>query len=102
MAYLRANRGLLVFAVYLLIACGLRLAGIADIFPPCLISRIIGRPCPGCGLTRAGLALLRFDFRTAWDFNPMIIVVAPAAAYYLIADVRAFYRRRGMALSKQS
>jgi hypothetical protein len=32
----------------------------------------LGVPCPGCGLTRAGLSLFRLDFSRAWSFNPMI------------------------------
>ena len=31
-----------------------------------------GLPCPGCGLTRASLALLQLDPVTAWERNPAI------------------------------
>ncbi len=94
MAYLLANRWVLAAALYALLAGTLFFTGIADIFPPCLISRLIGRPCPGCGLTHAALSLLRLDFREAWARNPLIAIVAPAGAYYLLSDVRDFYRRR--------
>lgn len=94
MAYLGANRWVVVGAVYILVAVCLYHCRIADIFPPCVISKIIGRPCPGCGLTRAGLSILRLDFRTAWSFNPTIFLVVPAMLYFLAADIRRFYRRR--------
>lgn len=31
-----------------------------------------GFPCPGCGLTRAGFAVLRLDFARAWQTHPFI------------------------------
>lgn len=44
---------------------------------PCLIRVITGFPCPGCGLTRATFALLVFDFKGAFFFNPMVFLVWP-------------------------
>lgn len=38
---------------------------------------LLGRICPGCGLTRAGLALLRLDFAGAFSWNPAIFLWAP-------------------------
>ena len=35
---------------------------------------VCGLPCPGCGLTRAGKALMVLDFATAWERNPAIYV----------------------------
>ena len=29
-------------------------------------------PCPGCGMSRAMMALLRLDFRAAFTFHPMV------------------------------
>lgn len=36
---------------------------------------ITGMPCPGCGLTRAGICLLHFDFVGAWKIHPFIYAV---------------------------
>ena len=36
---------------------------------------ITGMPCPGCGLTRAGICLLHFDFAEAWKTHPFIYAV---------------------------
>jgi hypothetical protein len=33
---------------------------------------ITGFPCPGCGLTRAGVRLLRLDFAGAFQIHPFI------------------------------
>lgn len=38
---------------------------------PCIFRKFTGLLCPGCGNTRAVLALLRFDFIKALKFNPL-------------------------------
>ena len=45
----------------------------------CASKLLIGFPCPFCGLTRAGLELLTFDFVAAWNFNPLIYYVVALA-----------------------
>lgn len=56
------------FIVYYLIV-----KAIFDAFCPFLI--ITGFPCAGCGLTRAGLHLLRGNIRQAAGMNPSIFLV---------------------------
>ncbi len=36
----------------------------------CTWRRLTGWSCPGCGLTRSFIALVRFDVRQAWSYNP--------------------------------
>ena len=36
---------------------------------------LFGFPCPACGLTRAGLRLIRLDFIGAFSYNPSIFLV---------------------------
>ena len=36
----------------------------------CPMVAFTGFPCPGCGLTRAGLLALSLDFPGAWKMNP--------------------------------
>ncbi len=45
---------------------------------------IAGLPCPGCGLTRATMAFLSFDFIRAWNYNPFIylIIALGCLAFY--------------------
>ena len=56
---------------------------------PCLFKLFFGIPCPGCGITRAWLSLLRLDFRSAFRFNPMFWSVPLLAWLYLI-DFKPF------------
>lgn len=47
----------------------------------CLVRRVTGRPCPGCGMLRALSYLAHGDPRRAWQYNRLVIVVAPLLAF---------------------
>jgi hypothetical protein len=48
--------------------------------PLCPFANFLGMPCPGCGMTRATLALLSGDVSDALAFQPLIALVLPLAA----------------------
>jgi hypothetical protein len=48
--------------------------------PICPTALFLGIPCPGCGLTRATIALLHGDVSTALGFHPLVFVLAPIFA----------------------
>lgn len=50
---------------------------------PCPIRAATGRLCPGCGVTRMCLALLRLDLVGAWRANPGLLLLLPALAVLL-------------------
>ncbi|MCR5702826.1 MAG: DUF2752 domain-containing protein [Lachnospiraceae bacterium] len=50
----------------------------------CPFRLVTGIPCPGCGLTRAGLSLIKLDFGKVLYYNVMII---PIAIYIIYAVV---------------
>ena len=39
-------------------------------FLPCVFKGVTSIPCPGCGMTRACLAILQGEFSTAWRYHP--------------------------------
>jgi hypothetical protein len=43
----------------------------------CPFKIIFGIPCPACGLTHAGLALLSLNFSAALQYNPAIFLWVP-------------------------
>ncbi len=54
--------------------------------PPCLILRLTGFFCPGCGGQRMLLALLRGDVAQAFRQNPLLFFLLPLAAVYMGAE----------------
>ena len=42
----------------------------------CPMVVLTGFPCPACGLTRAGCAMLGLDFKGAWQLHPFIYPIA--------------------------
>lgn len=59
---------------------------------PCPFHAITGLQCPGCGVTRMCLALLRLDVAGAWQANPVLLLLLPLLGgllgYRAVAYVR--------------
>lgn len=51
---------------------------------PCLFHKFTGLLCPGCGITRMVLAILRLDFKSAFQYNQVIFVSSPFIIYLCI------------------
>ena len=49
----------------------------------CTWRRILGVSCPGCGLTRAFIALAHGDVWRAWRFNPAALPLFAAVVFQL-------------------
>ena len=47
----------------------------------CLIKNITGHDCWGCGITRAIISVVQLNFKEAYDYNKLIIVVFPLLFY---------------------
>ena len=47
---------------------------------PCVFNLLTGLRCPGCGVTRMCIALLKLDFKTAFYENPAVFCMIPLAA----------------------
>ena len=62
------------WAILLIAVCFLTLWTITGSI--CPMAAFTGFPCPGCGLTRAGIRALTFDFPGAWQMNPFIFPIA--------------------------
>ena len=69
--------------------------GAAVLFSPvklCLVAVALHVPCPGCGMTRATLALLRGDFAHALALHPLSPVIAPSVLGVLTLQSIAYLR----------
>ena len=45
------------------------------IYIPCLFRKFTGFYCPGCGITRMFLSILRLDFYQAFRYNPLVFIL---------------------------
>jgi len=60
---------------------------------PCFFKSIFHIPCPGCGMTRALLAVLHFDFALAISYNFMIFAM-PLLYLYFLYDGELFKKKQ--------
>lgn len=51
---------------------------------PCIFNKLTGLKCPGCGMTRGLVSLLRLDFAVALRYNAFIVPICAylAAVYF--------------------
>ena len=64
--------------------------------PLCPTAALLHLPCPGCGMTRAGVALLHGDLAGALALHPLSVVAVPLVGG-LVAWNAAAYVRSGTA-----
>lgn len=75
----------------LLITTGIILIPVAIYFIPldwikdqhsiCLYKNLTGHECIGCGMTRATLSAIHFQFGDAYKYNKLFIIVFPLLVY---------------------
>lgn len=59
----------------------------------CVYRQFLNIPCPGCGMTRACLSVLKFDFVKAFNFHPMFWSV-PILYLYFLFDGNLFKNKK--------
>ena len=57
---------------------------LTDMGIPCLFRLITGWQCPGCGVSRMIMALVRFDLVSAFHYNPVILLTSPILLFAFI------------------
>ena len=80
------NLGFLTAALFLalLVKLGISL--------PCIFYQITGLQCPGCGNTRAAMALLRLDFAAAFEYNLLFPIEFGYIAYMYLSALVHYIR----------
>ena len=64
----------------------------------CLMKKVLGIPCPGCGISHSVMAAFRLHMARAWLANPAGISVALLFAFQIIARPLAIARPRAAGL----
>ncbi len=67
-------------------------------FSICIFYNITGVYCPSCGMTRAFVSLLNLDFKSAFMYNPMFILV-PLSLIPIFID-QFFFKIKKSTLNK--
>lgn len=79
------------FSVVIVFGLGLAYYFIVRFFKiaiPCPIHALTGKYCPGCGISRMCIALLQFDFHTAYLSNRFLFVMSPVfIIYFLVKEI---------------
>lgn len=86
--------GAALLAAGLAYALWVRLTGLAL---PCPIRAVTGLLCPGCGVTRMCLALLRGDWGAAWDANPALLILLPVLGLLAVRMILRYVREGRLA-----
>ena len=62
----------------------------------CLYKNITGRECFNCGMTRAFLSIIHFNFKQAITYNWRVVIVFPyTVIVYIITWLKYILKRRG-------
>ena len=51
---------------------------------PCPIRLITGFQCPGCGISRMLMSLVRLDIAAAFQYNPVVLLTLPIILFFVI------------------
>ena len=62
----------------------------------CAVYRLLGVPCPGCGMTRAWLQALRLDFAGVFRWHPLFWTVPLIALALIFFGARRRWIHRGL------
>jgi hypothetical protein len=87
-----ADRGALRRALLVLALGGLFALIVITRLPLCPMAGVLGVPCPGCGLTRATLALCRGDLRQALHLHPLVPLIAPIFMWAVASAALGYVR----------
>lgn len=75
---------IIIFSIFFLLAWLLLFVTKSDMPSICLIRRLTGLKCPGCGMSRALLALIRLDISAAIGHNLLVLPILLYIVYVLV------------------
>ncbi len=55
---------------------------------PCLFHTLTGFYCPGCGITRMFVSLLKLDFYQAFRYNPLVFILLILYGLYRVVNLK--------------
>ena len=67
---------------------------------PCLFHLLTGLSCPGCGVSRMCISLMKFDFKAAYNYNKMLFVLLPLLLVFFAYELYKYIRYDDTKLTK--
>jgi len=62
----------------------------------CLFRNLFGIQCPGCGMVKAISSIFHGDFKRAFHYNKLIVIVFPLLCYTWLRSVTAELRNNAL------
>lgn len=59
----------------------------------CLFKNVFGVECWGCGITRAVLCAVQFDFPAAFHYNKLVVIVFPLVIYLWGKEILNLFKK---------
>lgn len=85
-------RNTIIIVVFIIIY--LIVGKIVHFYIPCPIHELTGFYCPGCGMTRMLISILRLDFYKALRYNPLAFMLLPVAIVLVIDNLYKSYKNK--------
>ena len=64
---------------------------------PCPIKSLTGFYCPGCGITRMILSILKGDLYQAFRYNPLVFILMPFIIFYFLEiNISKLYNKKSI------
>lgn len=73
-----------------------------DVKIPCPINRVTGLLCPGCGITRMIVSIVKLDFVSAFHYNQLLFVTLPVICAVYVSGVVRYIKSGTRSLTKFS
>ena len=67
---------------------------------PCVFRMVTGLKCPGCGVSRMAISLIELDFKSAFEYNAVILCSLPFLAV-VFGQLAVRYVKNGDARMKK-
>ena len=61
---------------------------------PCVFHEVTGLYCPGCGISRMLISILKFDFYQAFRYNPLLFIMLPFAFLLIINHIYSMINKK--------
>lgn len=94
----RLIRSIIIFIVIALLFGLLLFVTKSDMPSICLIRRMTGLKCPGCGMSRALLSLIQLDIKAAVEYNLLALPILIYIIYIMICAAVSYIKSGKMSL----